>query len=166
MSVLLLIAFPTRGQLVEAVNYIQSHPELKTRHSAVISKAEDGETMILDDDITPNEGAITGGTLGSLLGSLGIASLGAFLLPGIGPIVAVGAGALVGGLVGGVTGRVTASLIDMGINNQVLADLARHLENDRVAFVLEVDGTEEALQQLEADIARYEGAVSIIRPEP
>lgn len=156
MKDIVMFVFPTRGRLIDATETIRNHQQVKIHHSAIIAKAENGETTVLEDDVNPDEGAIAGGTLGSLMGALGIAQLGAFLLPGIGPIIAIGAGALIGGLVGGATGGLTASVIDLGINNELLDDLAKHLGENRVAMVLEVEGDSAALSQLEQSLQQYD----------
>lgn len=152
---LVIAVFPSRGTLVDAADYVRSLDYLKLHHSAVIVKAEDGETVVLEDDISVSEGGIAGGTLGSLMGALGIAGLGAFLLPGVGPIIAIGAGALLGGLVGGATGGLTAGLIDQGVDNAKLDALAKHLDAGRVALVLELEGDQAAIARLKAELRRY-----------
>jgi uncharacterized membrane protein len=154
-----MFVFPTRGGLVDAAEIIRENAHVKIHHSAVITKAENGETVIFEDDINPDEGAIAGGTLGSVMGALGIAQLGAFLLPGIGPIIAIGAGALIGALIGGATGSLTAGAIDLGINNQLLDSLAKQLEEDRVAVVVELEGTAEGLAQLEEQLKPFEAVL-------
>lgn len=155
MKDIVMFVFPTRGRLVDAAEAIRDTPHVRIHHSAIIAKAENGETLVLEDDVNPDEGAITGGTLGSLMGALGIANLGAFLLPGIGPIIAIGAGALIGGLVGGATGGLTAGVVDLGIKNELLDDLAEHMGADRVAAVLEIEGDAEGLEQLEQELRVY-----------
>ena len=159
MKDVVMLVFPSRGTLLDAVDQIKHIPYAKIRHSAVIARAEDGETVIYEDDINPNEGGIAGGTLGALMGALGIAGLGAFLLPGVGPIIAIGAGALVGGLVGGATGGISAKLIDMGINNTQLEALAHHLNAGKIALVVEVEGDSAALAQLQADLKPFDAEI-------
>lgn len=159
MKEVVMFVFPTRGRLVDATEAIRENKHVKILHSAVIAKAETGEALVLDDDVNPDEGAIAGGTLGSLMGALGIANLGAFLLPGIGPIIAIGAGALLGGLIGGVTGGLSAGAIDLGIDNRLLNDLARSLEQGRAAMVLEIEGDEPALAQLESMLSAYDATL-------
>ncbi|MFN8448981.1 MAG: hypothetical protein U0521_10395 [Anaerolineae bacterium] len=159
MKDVVMLVFPSRGTLLDAVDQIKHIPYAKIRHSAVIARAEDGETVIYEDDINPNEGGIAGGTLGALMGALGIAGLGAFLLPGVGPIIAIGAGALVGGLVGGATGGISAKLIDMGINNAQLEALAHHLNAGKIALVVEVEGDSTALAQLQADLKPFDAEI-------
>jgi uncharacterized membrane protein len=156
MKEVVMFVFPTRGLLVDATDVIRGTPHVKIHHSAIIAKAESGETTILEDDINPDEGAIAGGTLGSVMGALGMAQLGAFLLPGIGPIIAIGAGALIGGLIGGATGSLTAGAIDLGINNKLLDDLAQHLQAERTAVVLELEGTAEGLAQLDEQLKPFD----------
>lgn len=159
MKDIVMFVFPTRGRLVDAADVIHQNSHVKIHHSAIIAKAENGETMVLEDDVNPDEGAIAGGTLGSVMGALGIAQLGAFLLPGIGPIIAIGAGALIGGLIGAATGGLTAGAIDLGISNELLDALAQQLQADRVAAVLELEGTGEELAQLEEQLKPFDAVM-------
>ena len=145
MSEIVMLVFPGRETMLDAVDRIKSLNYAKIKHSAIIAKAEDGETLIYEDDVTPNEGGIAGGTLGALMGALGIAGLGAFLLPGVGPIIAIGAAALIGGLVGGATGEISASMMDMGIKNAELETLAQHLSAGKVAMVVELEGDDQTM---------------------
>jgi uncharacterized membrane protein len=147
---LVIFVFPTRGNLVEATQYISAVPEVDIQKTAVLARAEDGEVTVYDDDINPVEGAVTGGTLGALMGGLGIAGLGAFLLPGIGPLIALGIGAAAGGLVGGGVGAGAARLMDFGIDNERLEKIARKLETGQVAVVMQVQGEPEKLTAMES----------------
>lgn len=155
MSQVIMLMFPSRGTLLDAVDAIKQLDYVKIKHSAVIAKAEDGETVVYDDDISPNEGSIAGGTLGALMGALGIAGLGALLLPGVGAIVAVGAGALLGGLIGGATGGITASVLDMGVGNVELEKLAEHLNAGKVAMVVELEGGSDLAAKLSEDLKPF-----------
>jgi uncharacterized membrane protein len=156
MSEIVMIVFPTRGTLLDASQKLQSLDYLKIRHSALLTKAEHGEVVVFEDDINPNEGAIAGGTLGSLMGALGIAQLGALLLPGVGPIIAIGAGALLGGLIGGATGGVAAGLMDMGIKDHHLAELSKHLGEDKIALVIDADGPADLRTRLQTDLQEFQ----------
>jgi hypothetical protein len=68
-----------------------------------------------DDHVSAGEGAATGGIAGLLIGAA------AMLIPGIGPVVAVGpiaaglAGAVTGAVTGAVVGGVTGALVDAGV---------------------------------------------------
>lgn len=160
----IIAVFPSRGSLIDAIDRVKTLDYLKIKHSAVIVKADDGETVVLEDDISVSEGSIAGGTLGSLMGALGIAGLGAFLLPGVGPIIAIGAGALLGGLIGGATGGITASLIDLGIKDEQLDDLAAHLSSGRVAMVLDAEADDAAFARLREDLASFEAEINQLSP--
>jgi len=163
MREIIMIVFPTRGSLVDATDKLHQLPGLQTHGTALIARAEHGEVTIYEDDISPAEGAITGGTLGGLIGALGIAGLGAFLLPGIGPILAIGAGAVAGGLIGGATGGATARMIDHGINNHLLEELARQLADNETAVVMDIEGEAEPLKEAEADITALGGKLVVVR---
>lgn len=167
-SHVVMFVFPTRGRLVDASDYLRRRTDIRIKNTAVIARAADGETVVLEDDINPDEGAITGGTFGGLLGSMGVASLGAFLLPGVGAILAIGAGALLGGLLGAATGGLTARVIDLGIDNAVLKDLASRLERDQVAMVIEYEGDDPlgTASSLAADMRQYEAEVVTVPVRP
>jgi uncharacterized membrane protein len=160
MSEVVMLVFPSRGSMLDAMDKLDSLSYAKVKHHAVIAKAEDGETTIFENDIHPNEGGIVGGTLGAVMGSLGIAALGALLLPGVGAVIAIGAGAVMGGLVGGATGNVTARLIDMGIDDAQLEKLAEHLSADKIALVAELEGDDSImLSQLETDLKPFQAEI-------
>lgn len=152
MAQVMMLVFSAREGLGDAAEKLLKLDYVKVKHTALIARAEGGEVTILDDDINPNEGAIAGGTLGGLMGLMGVAQLGALLLPGVGAIIALGAGALVGGLIGGATGGVAADAIDMGIDDHTLKLLASHLEKNRVALVLDAEGGVDLTERLRADL--------------
>jgi uncharacterized membrane protein len=158
---LAVFVFPTRGNLVDATDAISRHADVSVHRSAVLARAEDGEVTIFDDDISPVEGAVSGGTLGAVMGSLGLAGLGALLLPGVGAIIALGLGALAGGAIGGGIGAGAARLIDFGINDHTLERIARSMQNNQVAVVLELDGTPEAVADMSAILTGQYNAVII-----
>ncbi len=162
MSEIVMLVFPSRGTMIDAIDTIHSLSYAKVKHSAVIAKAEDGETMVFEDDISPNEGALTGSTLGALMSSLGVAGLGAFLLPGVGPIIAIGAAALIGGVIGGATGGITARLLDMGISDTQLEVLAEHLSAGKVAMVVELEGDASLMPRLSEDLKGFQ--TEIVHP--
>jgi uncharacterized membrane protein len=133
-----------------------------------VAKAASGEIVILDDDITADQGGIAGGTLGAALSLLGVAHLGALALPGVGAIVALGAAALVGGLLGRATGRFAAQFVDLGFRHDQIEALADQLSTGRPALVLELKHGETALPRLKEDLKPFkaEFIAPVTLPEP
>ena len=113
------------------------------------------EVVILDDDISPHEGGIAGGTLGAAMGAFGLVQLGALTLPGIGPIIALGTGLVAGGLLGRAVGRVAASLMDFDYKNLQIKTLAAELRAGHPALVLELDDADAVLERLRAELTQY-----------
>jgi uncharacterized protein (TIGR02271 family) len=94
---------------------------------SIVGRGTDGKTEVAADEghhVTAGEGVATGGIFGLLLGAA------AMLIPGIGPIVAVGplAAGLAGAVTGGVTGAVTGGIVGALEHAGVPEDEARHYE--------------------------------------
>jgi uncharacterized membrane protein len=151
----IVAVFPSRVILTKALDRIMELEYLAVRHAAIIAKARDGEIVILDDDISPNEGAIAGSTLGAAMTAFGLVQLGALTLPGIGPIIALGTGLVAGGLVGGAAGRIAAGLIDFDVTNLQVRTLAAELEAGHPALVLDVENSEDILPRLRDELKPY-----------
>lgn len=159
MSEILVLTLPERASVLEAIDLIRADHGVVVKHSAVLAKADDGEVVLFEDDLSPNEGAVAGGTLGAMLGGVGVAALGAVLLPGVGALIAIGAGALLGGLLGGATGSTVAALMDMGLKQDQVDALVARLHSGQVALMLEVDGDPEELEALHAALKPYNAEV-------
>lgn len=104
-----------------------------------------------EEDNSPMTGIATGGTLGGLAGLA--AGAGALVIPGIGPLVAVGP--IAGLLSGAATGGIAGGLIDWGIPEAE----GRHYEEDvkQGKTLVSVQGNENRLNEA-ADVLRRNGA--------
>jgi len=151
----IVLVFPSRTALVRALEYLMERDNFDIKRAALVAKAADGEIIILDDDISPDEGGIAGGTLGAAMAMLGIVQLGALALPGAGAIIALGAGVLVGGLLGNVTGRFAAILLDFGFKINQVDVLADQLQIGHPALVLELDNAQQILALLRRELKAY-----------
>lgn len=158
----IVAVFPTRRALTRAVDYLKENDIVDIQRAAIVAKATSGETLILDDDLSPDEGGVAGGTLGATMAALGIVQLGALALPGVGPIIALGASALVGGLLGNVTGRFAANLLDFGYRNEQIEILSNQLEEGHPALVLEISEPVAGLEILRSELKRFRA--SLIEP--
>ena len=110
--------FHDRGMADRAYDALRAAGYDKDDISIMGRGAEGGTGLAADTDrgdVSAGEGAATGGIVGLLLGAA------AMLIPGIGPIVAVGplaaglAGAVTGGVTGAVVGGITGGLVHMGV---------------------------------------------------
>lgn len=152
---LIVAIFPSRRILTKALDRLMELPELDILHAAIIARARDGQLIVLDDDLGADEGGVAGGLTGMTLAALGMMQLGALTLPGIGPVVAVGAGALVGGVVGHMTGRFAANLVDFNARTYPLDTLGQRLVAGQPALVLEVSDHQTMLPILTEELRRY-----------
>lgn len=148
--------FPSRQALMRALDHLNEVETIDLKRAAIVARAKNGETVILDDDLSPDEGGIAGGTLGAAMGLFGMVQLGALALPGVGAIIALGTGVLVGGLLGNMTGRFAANLLDMGFRNEQVEALSDKLQAGHPALVLEVEDAETMLQQVRIELQDYQ----------
>lgn len=152
---ILVAIFESRKSLIEAVDHLMEAELIKVGRTAVIAKAHDGETVVVDNQITANEAGLAGGTFGAALGALGMTQIGALVLPGVGPIIALSAGALFGAMLGRQTGRVAAQRLNIGFTEEQVADLASNLDDGQAALLVEVD-TEQAFGKLKQFLSKFE----------
>jgi uncharacterized membrane protein len=158
MSQLLIATFSSREEMLHAFDAVTMKHNNHINHAAVISRPNENEVVIMDDDLSPDEGAIAGSAMGAAMMGLGVLQMGAWVLPGIGPFLAVGAGALAGALVGNLTGRFAATMIDFGFNNEQIEAVAKRLGTGQPALVVEFDDTVD-LATVRADIAPFGGEI-------
>jgi uncharacterized membrane protein len=152
---LIVAVFPSRKMLTKALDHLVEVTDLEIQHAAIVAKARNGEVVVLNDELGPDEGGITGGTLGAGIAALGMVQFGALAIPGIGAIIAVGAGALVGGLLGRMTGRFAANLLESGYRKEEVETLSSRLQTGHPALVLEVKDTDKALPRIRAELTSY-----------
>lgn len=157
MSANIIVAvFPSRAQLLKALDSLNDDTRFDIQRAAIIAKASSGEIVFIDDDISANEGGVAGGTLGAAVAALGMVQFGALALPGVGPIVALGAGVLVGGLVGRYTGRFAANLLDFGYKNDQIEALAEELQQGHPALILVIDNAKEHIRHLRLALKQFD----------
>jgi uncharacterized membrane protein len=152
---LIVAVFPSRRMLTKALDHLVEVTDLQIQHAAIVAKARNGEVVVLNDELGPDEGGITGGTLGAGIAALGMVQFGALAIPGIGAIIAVGAGALVGGLLGRMTGRFAANLLESGYRKEEVETLSARLQTGHPALVLEVKNTDQALPRIREELTSY-----------
>ena len=162
---LIVAVFPSRRILIKALDHIIQLEDLDFIHAAIVTRARDGEIVVIGDQISADEGGVAGGTLGAGISLLGMVQLGALALPGVGPIIALGAGALVGSLVGGVTGRFASHFIESGLRVEQLEGLSPHLHDRNSALVLEVEDSRGLLERLRTEFKAFQGEVVERLPE-
>jgi uncharacterized membrane protein len=161
---IIVAVFPSREVLTRALDRVIKLGYIDIQRAAIVAKATSGETIVLDDDVSPDQGGIAGGTLGASMTLLGLAQLGALALPGVGAIIALGAGALIGGLVGRATGRFAAHFLDFGFDPDQIETLAGRLQEGHPALILEVKRSENVLPRLRQDLAPY--SAELVEPLP
>ncbi len=155
MESVVLGVFDTRQQAEEAASNLRDkgfHKEI-----SIVAREEDGdeiqETRMAGEEggDTAIEGITTGGVLGGLAGLA--AGAGALVVPGIGPLIAMGP--IAGLLSGAATGGIAGGLIDWGIPEEE----GRHYEEDvkEGKILISVQGSESRLNEA-GDVLRQHGA--------
>ena len=83
-SQLLIATFSSRDEMLRAFDAVTMKHNSHILHAAVISRPNENEVVIMDDDLSPDEGAIAGSAMGAAMMGLGVLQMGAWVLPGIG----------------------------------------------------------------------------------
>jgi len=144
--------FESRSSAEKAVQTLRQQGFSNEEINIISKKQSQDDTGEVDDDIM--DGTLTGGTIGGIGGLL--LGAGALMIPGIGPILAVGpiAAAIGGAVAGGITG----GLIDWGIPSQE----SQHYEQEVVhGSVLAIIRTDAAKVDSVAQILRQNGAKEV-----
>lgn len=135
---------------------------------SILGRGAEGRGGLADDDtVSAGQGAALGGITGLLLGAA------AMLIPGIGPIVAVGpisaalAGAVTGGVTGVVVGGITGALIDAGVDEDTAGYYNERLAAGGVLLTvrandMEVDKARMILEHHDGDVRRAEGGMATV----
>lgn len=145
--------FESRSSAEKAVETLRQQG-FSNEEINIISKkqSQDDDTDVVDDDIM--DGTLTGGTIGGIGGLL--LGAGALMIPGIGPILAVGpiAAAVGGAIAGGITG----GLIDWGIPSE---DSKRYEQEVVHGSILAIIRTDARKTDSVAQILRQNGAKEV-----
>lgn len=148
--------FESKSKAESAVNSLRQQGFTNEEINIVSKKQEKQENQehdeTFDDDIT--DGTLTGGTLGGIGGLL--MGAGALMLPGIGPILAVGpitaavGGAIAGGIAGG--------LIDWGIPAEASQRYEQEVAHGSILTIIRTDSSK---VNSAAQILRQNGAKDV-----
>ncbi|AFV11199.1 putative membrane protein [Thermacetogenium phaeum DSM 12270] len=154
MGSVVLGVFDTREQAEQAASRLRDqgfHKDISiVAKEEKAERQEEGELRMGGDD-TAVEGITTGGVLGGIAGLA--AGAGALVIPGIGPLVALGP--IAGLLSGAATGGLAGGLLDWGIPEEE----GKHYEEDvrQGKILLSVQGSGPRLDEA-ANILRQSGA--------
>ena len=154
-SNVIVVVFPSRNALTRALDHLTDLASVDIQRAAVVAKAQSGEIVVLDDDLSPYEGGFAGGALGAIITVLGVIQWGALALPSIGAVMAISTAALLGGLLGHVTGHVAARFFDFGYHNTQIESLANELQAGHPALVLELKDAADTLRHLRDELQGY-----------
>ncbi len=157
----MIAVFESRKALIAAVDELAEADLLNIERTAVVAKAKDGETVVVDNHISPNEAGIAGGTLGAAMTVLGMTQLGALIIPGVGHIVSIGAGVLLGSVIGRQTGRLAANMLNQSFDEDQLQTLSDSLNKGQAALIVEAD-TEQSLAKVRQALGKLDTQINLI----
>jgi uncharacterized membrane protein len=122
--------------------HLQQEGAIELADAVVVTKGDDGKTSIRQTvDVTPGKGAFAGGWWGLLVGTL----FG-------GPI-----GAVIGGVAGGASGALYGRLVDMGLDDNWVRQMADWIDPGTSALLLLVGDAR--LDEVLGELRRFEGQV-------
>ena len=149
MSRTLVAIFSARQTLMDALDHLAEADLVKVGRTAVVAKNSEGETVLIDNTLSPHNAGKAGGAWGAAVGALSISQL----VPGLGTAVAIGAGVVVGAVVGRQTGRFVTNLFGKSLHENAVQRLGETLHDGQVALVVEVDN-EQAFGRLSEELSK------------
>lgn len=134
------------------INMVAGDPE--NRYATQLAE----EYEAYDEGDAAVDGAVAGGVLGGLAGL--ILGLGAFAIPGLGPVVAAGplAATLMGAGIGAASGGLIAALVEWGVSEE---EAEFYLEGVRRGGVLVAVKTPDEQVNLVSDIMQQHGLIDL-----
>lgn len=165
----IIAVFKSRKAVLEALDKLVALDLVDVNAAAVIARAPQGHTVVIDHTLTPREAGFMGGFFGALLGALSMIQLGGALdLPEMGPLLAIIASVVLGALVGRQTGRVAVHLITHNFEPEQIESLAKRLKPGETALLIEIDSPQtysnlqHALNSLKAEVIDQREQRSVI----
>ncbi len=158
--IILVVVFESRRVMVAAMDDALAHglgDLLDIGHAALIVRPADSAPVIVNNNVTAQEGTISGAMIGAALLALGVVQLGALDLPRAGAALAVAVSLLAGSALGGVIGRVTAGRVEFGFRPELLGNIATQLAVGEVALVLQVRQTH--VPRIRDELARHNARI-------
>jgi uncharacterized membrane protein len=134
---------PSRAEEVLLnLSHLQQEGAIKLADAVVVTKQDDGKAKVRQTvDITPGKGAFAGGWWGLLLGTIFA-----------GPI-----GGIIAGVAGGASGALYGRLVDIGLNDDWVRQMADWIDPGTSALLLLVQ--EARLGEVLGELRRFEGHV-------
>lgn len=137
-SKVIVAVFPSRDLLTNALDHITNVRDVVVRRAAIVAKATSGETIILDDNMSANDGGFVGGALGGVLGALFMTQQGALDLPDLSSAVLLAMGFVLGMFIGALLGWFIFNQLDLGNKARRFASLISQLQSERPTLILEI----------------------------
>jgi hypothetical protein len=167
MSNIVVAIFPSRSILASALDHIMSLRDLEmtVERAAIVGKDAQGETIILNDQITANEGGIAGGILGFALAALAVLHFELLSLPLLAAVGAILMALTASTIFGAMVGGGAANLVNRNRHhlNLPFEALSRQLHAGRLALVLVVNDNRELLARISQELKLFEAE---LLPQP
>lgn len=138
MPMTLMALFSSRQAVLDTLEELSQFRLLDIQKAAIIAKAASGKLVMVDNKLKPSQARKWGMGVGALLTCLGVIRLGAFALPGIAPVLAIGIAVILGTVLGGAIGQYAALLLRLGFLRDQLKTIAASLRVGEIALLLQV----------------------------
>ncbi len=153
----------TRDQAERIVERLKTGEFAADQISLVYADQERAGEFAIEQDNQADEGAAAGAGTGAVVGgALGwLASVGTLIIPGVGPLIAIGpiAGILGGAVIGAGFGGIAGALIGMGYNEEHARHFEKRIHQGDILISINSDSQEEINDALA--ICRQENAEDI-----
>jgi uncharacterized membrane protein len=152
---IIVAVFPSQRILAKAMDHLLEELAIDVQQAAIVVKSTTGEILVLNDDLGVGEGGMVGSIMGSVIGAVGIATVGALALQGVNLVMVLSFSALFGAGIGWVVGSLVARTFKFGFANPYIDQISDKLQSGHIALMLRVEDAATLLPKLEDELKPY-----------
>ncbi len=154
---IIVAVFPSRRILAKALDHLLDEVTVEVMQAAVVVKSKTGRVLVLNDDLSGDEGGLLGGATGAVVGAIGTTVLG--IVMGWQWLVVLALGAVLGGVVGWLIGQLIARTVNLSFARPYANTIADGLQSGHTALMLHVDDAAELLPKLKDEFKPYRAEI-------
>lgn len=156
---IIVAVFPSQRGLLKALDHLLEEAVIDVRKAAVVIKSKTGEIMVLDDDLSSEDGGLLGSIFGAAIASIGLGLIGLWTIPGVNPLLVLLSAFLLGAFPGGLVGQFVSRTVRFSFERPYIDKIADKLQHGTSALMLRVEDASTLLPRLQVELQPYQAVI-------